>query len=290
MAEIPIAIITDEFSQDFEQVCETAVDLGIRHLEIRTAWNKNVVDMTDAEVSEIAQLAKASDLDIVSLASPVYKCTLPGGGDIDHRFQQDAFQAAHHFDDQPRILRRSLEIARVLGDPILRVFSFWRTVDPAPLTHRIVQLLREAVDTARPSGVRIGLENEHACNVATAAETAKILAAIDSPAFGIVWDPANAYVAGETPFPDGFNLLPAARILHVHAKDGVIKPGSDDIVWKELGTGDIDWKGQIAALADAGYNGVISLETHWGGPGGNKFEGSRICSRNLERLVAQAAS
>jgi sugar phosphate isomerase/epimerase len=50
----------------------------------------------------------------------------------------------------------------------------------------------------------------------------------------------------------------------------------------------VDWKGQLAALAADGYQGIVSLETHWGGPGGNKFEGSKICARNLKRLVAEA--
>jgi hypothetical protein len=34
---------------------------------------------------------------------------------------------------------------------------------------------------------------------------------------------------------------------------------------------------------------MVSLETHWGGPGGNKFEGSRICAQNLKKLAAEAA-
>ena len=41
MAEFPVAIITDEFTQDFEYICETAVRMSIPALEIRTAWNKN---------------------------------------------------------------------------------------------------------------------------------------------------------------------------------------------------------------------------------------------------------
>ena len=95
MAEFPVAIITDEFTQDFEYICETAVRMSIPALEIRTAWNKNIVDMSD---SEIGKMAKVAGLEIVSIASPVYKCTLPDGGDIDHRFEQDAFQAAHTYD------------------------------------------------------------------------------------------------------------------------------------------------------------------------------------------------
>ena len=43
----------------------------------------------------------------------------------------------------------------------------------------------------------IGLENEHACNIATGAETARVLAALDHPNLQVVWDPANAVVSGE---------------------------------------------------------------------------------------------
>jgi hypothetical protein len=50
----------------------------------------------------------------------------------------------------------------------------------------------------------------------------------------------------------------------------------------------VDWRGQIDALLRDGYRGGISLETHWPGPGGDKLEASRICGRNLMKLVETA--
>ena len=94
MAAFPIAVITDEFSQDFEQVCRTAVDLGVPELEIRTAWGKNILAMDDVEVRRLKQTADRHRRKIVCVASPVYKCVLPDGGAIDTRFHHDAFQAA----------------------------------------------------------------------------------------------------------------------------------------------------------------------------------------------------
>ena len=58
--------------------------------------------------------------------------------------------------------------------------------------------------------------------------------------------------------------------------------------WGELGAGEVDWRGHLSRLAAQDYGGMISLETHWGGPDGNKFEGSKICARNLQRLVGEA--
>ncbi len=122
--------------------------------------------------------------------------------------------------------------------------------------------------------------------MATGHETGLVLASAKHPNLKVVWDPANALVAGETPFPDGYRAMPHQAIGHVHAKDCRMENGVP--VWVELGQGVVDWKGQLAALVSDGYRGWISLETHWPGPGGDKLKGSTICARNLKRLVAEA--
>jgi sugar phosphate isomerase/epimerase len=129
----------------------------------------------------------------------------------------------------------------------------------------------------------IGLENEHACNVGTGAEAARLLELVDHPALQIVWDPANASILGERPFPDGYGQLAADRIAHVHAKD--CRVADHKPTWGPLGEMDVDWRGQIAALQRDGYGGWISLETHWTGPSGDKFEASVICGNNLQALA-----
>jgi hypothetical protein len=41
----------------------------------------------------------------------------------------------------------------------------------------------------------------------------------------------------------------------------------------------------VDALVRDGYQGWLSLETHWQGPGGNKHEASMICGRTLVELA-----
>ena len=113
---------------------------------------------------------------------------------------------------------------------------------------------------------------------------ARLLEALPHAHLQVVWDPANAFVSGEVPFPDGYRRLPVSRIVHVHAKDCRVE--NHKPTWGPLGGGAIDWKGQIAALSEDGYRGYISLETHWPGPGGDKHQGSMICGRALRSLVA----
>ena len=138
-------------------------------------------------------------------------------------------------------------------------------------------------DQAAKHNAIIGLENEHACNIATGAETARLLAALDHPNLKVVWDPANAVVSGEKAFPEGYGKLPVARIQHVHAKDCTMD--GDRPVWCALGNGVVGWRGQADALRRDGYRGWLSLETHWQGPGGNKHEASMICGRQLVELA-----
>jgi sugar phosphate isomerase/epimerase len=251
--------------------------------ELRMVFGKNVIDLTDAELDHAREIVGRHGLEIVSIASPLLKCVLPDAPAVDARFQQDVFAATHTFEDQPRLADRALEIAERTGARIVRVFSYWRSVRPEACFERVARALEQLAGQAALHGRTIGLENEHACNIATGAETARVLEAVAHPNLKVVWDPANAYVSGETPYPDGYRRLPVERIAHVHAKDCRVEGHRP--MWCALGEGGIDWKGQIRALAEDGYKGWISLETHWTGPGGDKHEASVICGRNLMALA-----
>ena len=284
-AHFRIAAITDEFSPDLETALGSMAEVGMTGAELRMVFGKNVIDLTDEELDRAIGLVRARGMEIVSIASPLLKCVLPDSPEVDARFQQDMFASRHTFADQPRLTERAFEIARRTGARIVRVFSYWRTVRPEECFGRVVEALASLARQAAAHDLTVGLENEHACHIATGAETGRLSAAVDHPNLKIVWDPANAMVSGETPFPDGYAKVPPGRIVHVHAKDCRMGENHKS-EWVELGTGDVDWTGQIAALERDGYRGWISLETHWAGPGGDKHEASRICGRNLVRLAA----
>jgi len=279
----PTAAITDEFSPDISIAVRSMSDVGMTAAELRMVFGKNIIDLTDDEIDRAKEICAESGLKIISIASPLLKCVLPDAPEIDSRFQQDIFASKHTFEDQPRLTDRAFEIAKRTGAHIVRVFSYWRTVRPEACFDRVVAALRMLAEKAAKHDLVIGLENEHACNIATGAETARLLAALDHPNLQVVWDPCNALVSGENPYPEGYQRLAPRRIVHVHAKDCFVKDHKP--TFGPLGECGIDWKGQIAALVADGYRGYISLETHWGGPGGDKHAGSVICGRNLKALV-----
>jgi L-ribulose-5-phosphate 3-epimerase len=280
----PIAAITDEFSPDLETAVQSMTEVGMTGAELRMIFGKNILDLTDEELDRAIAIVRGAGLEIISIASPVLKCALPGASEVDARFQKDMFASRHTFEDQPRLAERAFAIAGRTGARIVRVFSYWRTIHPEECFEAIVSALRGLADQAAPRGITIGLENEHACNIGTAEETARVLAALDHPNLKVVWDPCNALVAGENPFPEGYGRIPPDRIVHVHAKD--CRVADHTPTFGPLGECGIDWQGQVAALERDGYRGWISLETHWPGPGGNKHEASVICGRNLKQLVS----
>jgi sugar phosphate isomerase/epimerase len=269
---LPIAAITDEFSPTLTDALPFMHEIGMMGAELRVVDGKNILNLNGDELKRTRDALEAAGLKVVSIASPVLKCVLPNAPAVDGRFQHDVFASKHTFEDQPRLTEHAIKVAQFFSAPMVRVFSYWRTVQPERCEEAIVKALTGLAALGENENVIIGLENEHACNVGTAAETARILKLVAHRKLMVVWDPANALCAGDEPFPH-------AKDCHI-ATDG--KP-----VWGPLGTRHVPWKEQISALVNDGYRGFISLETHWNGPSeNNKLEASRICGWNLRGLVS----
>ena len=285
---MPLAAITDEFSPDLARALDAMAAAGMTGAELRVidlgGGGRNIIDLADHEIDEVRRAVESRGMQIIGIASPLLKCVLPDAPPIDPRFQQDIFGSSFTFEDQPRLTARAFEIARRTGASLIRVFSYWRTVDPPACFDRVVAALADLTEQAEARDVVIGIENEPACNVGTAAETVAVLEAFEHPNLQMIWDPANAIVAGEKAFPDGYNLIPRERLIHVHAKDCSVQGTTP--TWCAVGDGVVGWQGQFDALRRDGYAGWISLETHWKGPkGDNKMEASTICASRLRDLA-----
>ena len=173
--KLRIAAITDEFSPDPERPRYDAMKgIGMTGAELRVVWGKNIMNLTDDELRQVKRMATDHGMEVISIASPVLKCVLPNAPDVDTRFQHDIFASKHTFEDQPRLAEHAFEIANITGAKIVRVFSYWRTVEPEQVFRRGQSMrLNGLGEQAARNGLIIGLENEHACNIATASEAAR---------------------------------------------------------------------------------------------------------------------
>jgi L-ribulose-5-phosphate 3-epimerase len=280
-----VSVINDEIGQDFGHACEVAAhDFGMGWIELRSMWKKNIINLDAHEVTEAKAILEKFQLKATDIASPLFKVDWPGAPKSKYR-EGNGFGADFNLSQQDEVLQKAIAMAKAFGTDRVRCFDFWRLDDQAPYREAINDKLREAANKAGQNGITLVLENESACNTATGAEAAKVLEAVKSPHLMLNWDPGNAAAHGETPYPDGYNLLPKDRIGHCHCKDAVKTAKGYD--WAPMGGGIIDWAGQFAALKRDGYHYAVSLETHWNG-GGSPEESSRKSWAGMKKLLQQA--
>ncbi len=261
-----VAVINDEISQDFGHACEVAAtEFGMSWIEVRGMWNKNVLKLDAKEVEEARRILKKYRLRVTDIASPLFKVDWPGAPKSKYSPKRDQFNADFTFDQQDEVLERSIELTRAFQTDRIRCFDFWRLDDQTPYRKDIDAKLLDAAGKAGKKGITLVLENEMSCNTGSGAEAARTLQSIQSPYLMLNWDAGNACERGETPYPDGYNLLPKNRIGHVHCKDAVKKSSGEGYEWAPMGGGMINWVEQFRALKRDGYKFAVSLETHWRG-------------------------
>ena len=280
-----VAVINDEISQDFGHSCEVAArDFGMRWIELRGMWKKNIVNLDEKEVGEARAILEKYQLKVTDIASPLFKVDFPGAPKS--KFSSEGgFGADFTYAQQDEVLDRAIAMAKAFGTDRVRCFDFWRLDDQAPYRAAMNEKLRQAAEKCGQRGIILVLENEPSCNTATGAEAAKILAEIQTPHLMLNWDPGNAATLGEKPYPDGYNLLPKNRIGHCHCKDAVKTSKGYD--WAPMGGGLIDWAGQFKALKRDGYHFAVSLETHWRGAGSAE-ESTHQSWAGMKKLLQEA--
>ena len=262
-----LAVINDEVSQDFERSCQViSQEFGLSFIELRGMWGKNILKLDTSETAEAQRILKKYELKVTDIASPLFKVDFPGAP-LSKKFasRRDQFMADFTYGQQDDVLALCIEKAKAFGTDHVRIFDFWRLDDQALYRAEINKKLLDAARKAKKNGIVLMVENEFACNTATGAEAAKLMAEVPAPLM-MLWDAANAAMDGEHAFPDGYNLLPKNRIAHCHCKD-VAKNPNGSAEWAAVGAGSIDWVGQFRALKADGYAHAVSLETHWRGAG-----------------------
>lgn len=278
---VRLSVITDEISMEFEHALDVMLEYGAKGAELRSLWGTNISDLSDEQMNSAKSALDARGMTVSCIASPMFKCDLYGEtGDAAGQTHQ---ATARNLDEQMALLERCIKAAHFFNTPFIRTFAFWKRDELTDnVESDIIKAFKEPAARAEAAGVILGLENEHACMLGTGAEIARVIKAVNSPALKAIWDPGNAFCAGELPYPDGY-LACKDDIVHVHVKDAVWDDEKPKFVC--IGDGKIDFPGQLRALKADGYTGYLSLETHFK-PGGVAEEGSRQCLAALNRLLA----
>lgn len=269
-----------------EQVFRFAREAGFSSVELM-CWppgkaERRYAGVTHVDVTDLSPGA----IDRIRDLMTIQQVEISGLGYYPNPLSADAAEAeaaASH-------LRRVIDAAQALG---LGVVNSFVGRDPSRSVDdnwpRFLEVWRPLVAHAESRGVKIAIENcpmlftrdewPGGKNLATSpAIWRRMFDDIDSPAFGLNYDPSHFvwqgmdYLAPIAEFKD--------RIFHVHAKDARIDRAALDRhgvlsypkLWhtpKLPGLGDVRWGAFFAALGDIGYDGHVAIEVE-----DRAFEGS----------------
>ncbi len=234
----------DEIDPDLTLQCATLNELGITHIEFRSAWGTNVLDLSDEQIDEVAATLAKHDIRVSSIGSPLGKVNIEDDFDA-HLVRAD----------------RALAVAARLGAPFIRIFSFFLRPDQAPAQHRDEVLRRMSALTARaePTGVVLLHENEKDIYGDVPERVLDIVESVGSPTLRLAWDPANYVQVGVRPFTQGYAAL-RPHTVYVQIKDALLATG--EVV--PAGEGDGELRETVRALAADGFDGFFSMEPHLG--------------------------
>jgi len=182
--------------------------------------------------------------------------------------------------------KRMIEITAFLGGHFCRVLSGQRRPELAREdgVAQVVRVLRGLLPFAEANGVVLTMENHYKDNYWQYPEFAQkmdvfveIVDQIDSPWFGVNFDPSNTILAGEDPLV----LLDRVkrRVVTMHASDRYLKSGTIEDLRKEensvgyasrlshgvIGKGMNDYDRIFSTLSSVGFNSWVSIEDGLGG-------------------------
>ena len=264
-----IGVVTDEISQNLVEAIEVAKSWGLKHIELHSVWGKNICHVDDATLSQIISIVKKSGMIVTNIDSLTLRCRL-----------DDDEEYAEHIQH----LMRSIEIAPLFNSYIVRLFSFWKeeNIDDKKWDH-VFAKMELPIKIAEREGVILGFENVRSGNIGTSADLVRLFEHFDSPNLKLIWDPGNAYAAGDTdPSSSGYQYV-KDHIIHVHVKDVDFIDGKR--VWLPVGAGQIDYEAHLRALQHDNYNGVIALETHFRLPGDNGIKSTKKSYEGLMQIL-----
>jgi len=234
----------DEISNDFSEQCKVAAGLGLRYVEVRSAWGTNILDLDDAQLATVRETLAEHGLKVSSIGSPIGKIS------IDDEFPP-------HLER----MRHAVEVAKTLEAPYIRLFSFFipEGSDPDSWREEVLSRMSALADAAADSGVILVHENEKEIYGDIPRRCLDIVTSVSSPILQLAWDPANFVQVGVRPFSEGYSML-RPHLGYIQIKDALLADASVVVA----GAGDGEVRETVRALRADGFDGFFSLEPHLG--------------------------
>ena len=268
-----LGTITDGISRDFEYALDTMVETGLEYVELQYLWEKQVGDLTDADIQRVKGLIDTRNLK-VSCISHHNLSALP----VDTAVVVPAYR------EHITTLQRCIDVAQALGTNLVRIFSFRKEMvlfGAEPVISEgawktLMNRLEEPLQIADAAGITLVMETAISGNVTSAFLARKLIDELDVPHLKVLWDPCSSLYCTEVPYPDGYEAI-REHIAHIHLKDGVVNLPAATFDFCAMRQGQMDpyYNDIVDALKRDGYEGAISLESVYTPVDGTREDGFR---------------
>jgi sugar phosphate isomerase/epimerase len=244
-----ISAFADEIDPD-PKVQMDILDLcDVKHIELRSIYKTNVLDLTDAQVADFKKLMDTRGFKLSAIGSPIGKIKI-----------------TDPFEPHLKRFERALHLCQVLGTPNIRLFSYYLPEGDTWPKHRdeVMRRMRVKIDLAAKANVRLLHENEHRIYGEDPELVVDLLKTLDHPNFLAINDTANYVHGGYDPWK-GWQMTKAWTV-HFHIKDWIHGQSHGSIP----GEGQGRMPEIMAEAVKANYAGFATMEPHLlgGGPTG----------------------
>lgn len=292
MKRYEFGVVTDEIDQDFARACSIAREEGMSYVELHNLWGKPVHELADAELDRALRLTAENGLRTHLVCGMFFRPFSLAGISLDEMESHPRFQ--EHMDQ----LERFITIAHKFKAPNIRTFGFTRDVggdNPSPRSPdgggideetlaKIAKGIRIACQRLHDEGLVLALENARSLYANTGGNMRRVLDAVQMPNLKIIWDPANAFVAGEDPAV-GYQQV-KGHIVDIHCKDAVVLDEVTGLTaWARIGDGGTGWHAHLTLLQNEPVD-TYTVETHWQANGQDKAASTRQTFAGLKDLIA----
>nr|NLD40251.1 sugar phosphate isomerase/epimerase [Actinomycetales bacterium] len=235
----------DEVSRDFGEQLDLMQKLGIKHIEMRSAWGTKVLDLTPDQRKQAKQMLDDAGIKLSAVGSDLGKIQIG-----------DPFEA--HLERT----KHGMDVAHEFGTTNMRTFSFFMPEDAEDYyvyRDEVMDRLGQMVAVARDAGVMLLHENEKDIYGDIPERCVELVKTLGDDALGLTFDPANYVQCGVKPADEA---LPVVRewTRYVHIKDS--RASDSSVV--PAGHGDGQVSEVLKALHESGYEGFLSIEPHLG--------------------------
>jgi len=252
-----LSAFADEISPSLDTQVATLKRLGVAGLDLRSVEGTNVLDLSEAQLDEVAGKCADNGLHVQAIGSPVNKVKLTA--------ENRPLELAK--------LRRAIFAAKRTGTDKIRIFSpeVPRGQDAAAWP-QVRDWMEEQIEEAGEHGILLLHENDAVFYGAYPDNARRLFDALGSDTFKAAFDFANTVLIGYRPMQDWFPwILPHLHTLHI--KDA----NKEEHKVYPAGKGEGQIEEALRWLTAAGWQGPLTIEPHLASAGAlGGFSGEQL--------------